>query len=73
MEHSSAPNSSRAGNFNGEMFRLARQLRGLTQKEFSEAMHAEASTVSRMENGVSQATAELADKVLEGVREFASF
>ncbi|MDP1647559.1 MAG: XRE family transcriptional regulator [Rubrivivax sp.] len=62
MEHSSAANISRAGTFNGEMFRLARQLRGLTQKEFSEALHAEPSTVSRVENGVSQATAELADK-----------
>ena len=62
MEHSSTQSSPRAGNLNGEMFRLARQLRGLTQKEFSEALHAEPSTVSRVENGVSQATADLAEK-----------
>src|ERR1017187_4290891 len=38
--------------FNGEMFRLARQVRGLTQKEFAKTISTEPSTVSRVENGL---------------------
>lgn len=53
---------NRAAPFNGEMFRLGRQFRGLTQKDFAEAIGAEPSTVSRVENGVAQATAEMAEK-----------
>ena len=62
MDQSSAPNAHRVGPFNGEMFRLGRQLRGLTQKEFSEAVKAEPSTVSRVENGVVQPTQDLAER-----------
>lgn len=73
MEHSSAPNAVRVGPFNGEMFRLGRQFRGLTQREFSEASRAEPSTVSRVENGVAAATPDLAERaasVLELPLEF---
>lgn len=47
---------------NGEMVRLGRQFRGLTQKEFSERLGAEASSVSRMENGVTQLSLEIAER-----------
>lgn len=53
---------SRAAAFNGEMFRLGRQFRGFTQKGFSEAIGAEPSTVSRVENGVTQPTVEMTEK-----------
>lgn len=56
------PRSARASEFNGEMFRLGRQLRGLTQREFAEAIGAEASTLSRIENAVIQASADIAER-----------
>ena len=62
MDQHRAAALNRAGPFNGEMFRLGRQFRGLTQKEFAEAIGAEPSTVSRIENGVAQPAAEMADK-----------
>lgn len=48
--------------FNGEMFRLGRQFRGLTQKEFSDRLRAEPSSVSRIENGIALPTQELAER-----------
>lgn len=48
--------------FNGEMVRLGRQLRGLTQKQFSDNLGAEASSVSRIENGMTQLSPEMAEK-----------
>lgn len=56
-ERPPAPNA-----FNGEMFRLARQFRCLTQKEFAEAICAKASTISRIENGLIDATNDLAQR-----------
>lgn len=50
------------GPFNGEMFRLGRQFRGLTQKAFAEAIEVEPSTVSRVENCVLQATTEMSER-----------
>lgn len=46
--------------FNGEMFRLARQFRDLTQKEFAVAISAEPSTISRIENGLIAPSEDLA-------------
>jgi Zn-dependent peptidase ImmA (M78 family)/transcriptional regulator with XRE-family HTH domain len=46
---------------NGEMFRLGRQLRGFTQKELAETLGVEPSTLSRIENGVAQPSAEIAE------------
>ena len=54
-------NNVRALDFNGEMFRLGRQFRGLTQRDFAESMGAEASTVSRIENGLIQPSTEIAE------------
>lgn len=62
MEQNRPAALSRAVPFNGEMFRLGRQFRGLTQKEFAEGVGAEPSTVSRVENGVTQPTVEMGEK-----------
>lgn len=64
MEQSSAVPPALAP-FNGEMFRLARQFRGLTQKEFAEKLGAEASSVSRVENCVTQPTSEMAERAAD--------
>lgn len=54
--------SVRQPDFNGEMFRLGRQFRGLTQRELADAIGAEPSTVSRVENCILQPTAELVER-----------
>jgi Zn-dependent peptidase ImmA (M78 family)/transcriptional regulator with XRE-family HTH domain len=54
--------TQRAHQLNGEMFRLGRQFRGLTQREFAEAIGAEPSGVSRIENGIIQPSPELAER-----------
>lgn len=52
--------SSTPSAFNGEMFRLARQFRCLTQKDFALAISAEPSVISRIENGLIVAPDDLA-------------
>ena len=46
--------------FNGEMFRLARQFRKHSQKDFAALVSVEPSTISRVENNVLDASADLA-------------
>ena len=51
--------------FNGEMVRLGRQLRALTQRQFSDLLCAEASSLSRIENGMTQLSLEAAEKAAD--------
>ena len=62
MDESKVANRTAHSPFNGEMVRLGRQFRGFAQKEFAERLGAEASSVSRIENGVTQLSVELAEK-----------
>ena len=55
-------------NFNGEMFRLARQFRGHTQRELAAALSAEPSTISRIENDVAQPSTDLVSRAAEKLR-----
>jgi Zn-dependent peptidase ImmA (M78 family)/transcriptional regulator with XRE-family HTH domain len=49
--------------FNGEMFRLGRQFRGITQRELAAAVSAEPSSISRIENGLNSPTSDLVEAV----------
>jgi Zn-dependent peptidase ImmA (M78 family)/transcriptional regulator with XRE-family HTH domain len=49
--------------FNGEMFRLARQFRGFSQRELADAVEADASHLSRVENGLVQPSDDFAMRV----------
>jgi Zn-dependent peptidase ImmA (M78 family)/transcriptional regulator with XRE-family HTH domain len=52
----------------GELLRLARQYRGFTQREFARELRLEPSTVSRVENGVSEPSSGFADRAGEVLR-----
>lgn len=54
--------------YNGEMFRLARQYRDLTQRELAESVGTEASTVSRIENCLLQPSEPLAERLADRLR-----
>lgn len=54
--------------FNGEMLRLARELRGHTQRDLAAELKAEPSTLSRIENGLIQPGEELLSRVASFLR-----
>lgn len=47
--------------FNGDMLRLARQFRGLTQREFADALKVDPAAISRVENDLTKPTNEIAE------------
>lgn len=51
--------------FNGELLRLGRLLRGFNQREFAAAIPTEPSTVSRVENGIIEASPDLSRRSSE--------
>jgi Zn-dependent peptidase ImmA (M78 family) len=56
------------GMFNGELLRLARQYRGFAQRDFARIMCVEPSTVSRVENGVTDASEEFGHRATQHLR-----
>jgi Zn-dependent peptidase ImmA (M78 family)/transcriptional regulator with XRE-family HTH domain len=48
--------------FNGDMLRLARQFRGLTQREFADAIKVDPAAVSRVENGLAKPTPDVEER-----------
>lgn len=54
--------------FNGELLRLARQYRGFKQHQFARMLRVEPSTVSRIENGIIDASEDIADRAAGHLR-----
>ena len=54
--------------FNGELLRLARQYRGFAQRDLARALRVEPSTASRIENRITDASEDFADRAAQYLR-----
>jgi Zn-dependent peptidase ImmA (M78 family)/transcriptional regulator with XRE-family HTH domain len=54
--------------FNGELLRLARLFRGFTQRELAVVLGTEASTLSRVENGLIEPSSDFIERVIDALK-----